>query len=387
MVIFFHWFMYSLLCSISENLFAFWRNAKKRTCFVYYFLLISVFFVSYVFFTEYGLLRTDADSARYMLSALIQSEAAVIAVFVSLSMVAVQLMASSYTPRALEVFRKSPDLWLLLASYIYTIIYSIIVLKMIGDVNSEAVPEIHIFLSCSYGFFCFVALVPYTYNVLLMLRPSGIIRILSEEINRETLSRGDPVYPIVEIMRKSIVKYDLETIQEGMKSIRSKSSEIFMIEEFEERALRYSGRLFEEHLSELGDLAVERRDQNSVNELLGGICSLGQGALNQGFLAVAMKAVQLIGNIGTSACEHLLKLSTIHAIELLFSFGKMVGPGQDQLAVGRSQAFVRRAESAAGNLERIAEIAQTNDWAGISGKAREHSEEIRKRIEDYSNSI
>lgn len=379
--------MYSLLCSIPENLFALWRNIKKSTCFVYYVLLISVFFVSYIFFTKYGLLRTDTDSARYMLSALIQSEAAVIAVFASLSMVAVQLMASSYTPRALEVFRKSPDLWLLLASYIYTIIYSIIVLKMIGDVNSEAVPEIHIIFSCSYGFFCFVALVPYTYNVLLMLRPSGIIKILSEEISRESLVRGDPVYPIVEIMRKSIGKYDSETIQEGMKSIRSKSSEIFMIEEFEERALRHSGRLFEEHLSELGDLAVERGDQNSVNELLRGICSLGQGALNQGFLVVAMKAIQLIGNIGTSACEHLLKLSTIHATELLFSFGKMVGPRQNQLAIGRSQAFVRRAESAAENLERIAEIAQANDWTEISGKAREHSEQIRERIEGYSHGI
>lgn len=379
--------MYSLLCSIPENLFAFWRKIKKSTCFVYYVLLIFVFFVSYAFFTEYSLLRTDEDSARYMLSALIQSEAAVIAVFVSLSMVAVQLMASSYTPRALEVFRKSPDLWLLLTSYIYTIIYSIIVLKMIGDVNPESVPEIHIIFSCSYGFFCFVALVPYTYNVLLMLRPSGIIKILSEEISRETLVKGDPIYPIIEIMKKSIGKYDLETIQEGMKSIRSKSSEMFMIEELEERALRYSGRLFEEHLSELGDLAVARGDQNSVNELLEGICSLGQGALNQGFLVVAMKAVQLIGNIGRIACGHFLKRSTIHATELLFSFGKMVGPGQNQLTIGRSQPFVRRAESAAENLERIAEIAQANNWAGISSKAREYSQEIRKRIGKYSNSI
>ncbi|KYK32645.1 MAG: hypothetical protein AYK19_15200 [Theionarchaea archaeon DG-70-1] len=184
------------------------RDLRWSSRFAYYFLLGLVFLASCILFSRYRLFHTDVDSARYMLSALIQSEAAVIAVVVSLSLVAVQLTASSYSPKVLEIFRKNPDLWLLLDAYIGTIIYSLIVLKTIKEVNSEAIPEIHIMLSCFYGFFCFTALIPYTYNVLVMLRPSSIIKALSERIDRESLLKGDPIHPIIDVMVKSIGKYD-----------------------------------------------------------------------------------------------------------------------------------------------------------------------------------
>ncbi|MFQ6119549.1 MAG: hypothetical protein ACE5KE_06660, partial [Methanosarcinales archaeon] len=65
----------------------------------------------------------DLTNIRYMLSALIQSEAAIIAIVITLSLVAVQLTASSYSSRVMVIFRDSPDLWFLMFSYIGSIIY------------------------------------------------------------------------------------------------------------------------------------------------------------------------------------------------------------------------------------------------------------------------
>ena len=83
--------MVSLILGILENVWRYLQDIKRSTCYTYYKLLVAVFFTSCFFFLEFNLVHTDVDSARYMLSALIQSEAAVIAVVVSLSMVAVQL--------------------------------------------------------------------------------------------------------------------------------------------------------------------------------------------------------------------------------------------------------------------------------------------------------
>ena len=46
----------------------------------------------------------DTDSARNMISALVQSEAAIMAIVVSLSLVAVQLAASVYSIRIIKIF-------------------------------------------------------------------------------------------------------------------------------------------------------------------------------------------------------------------------------------------------------------------------------------------
>ncbi len=61
----------------------------------------------------YGILATNEESSRYMLSASVQSEAAIIAIVVTLSLVAVQL-TSSYSRRVTESFSKNPHLWILM---------------------------------------------------------------------------------------------------------------------------------------------------------------------------------------------------------------------------------------------------------------------------------
>ena len=85
------------------------KNDWLRGLTIYLVIFIMVTLVSYLFFYHFKLLYTDVDSARYILSSLIESEATILAIFITLSLVAVQLAASS-SPRVIDIFKRTPDL-------------------------------------------------------------------------------------------------------------------------------------------------------------------------------------------------------------------------------------------------------------------------------------
>src|SRR5574341_1383071 len=130
----------------------------------YFSLCVAVMVALHVSFSYFCLLHTDVDSARYMLSALIQGEFAVVTLVVTLSLVAMQLMAQSYSPRIIETFRRTPDLWILIAIYGFAIFFGLLVLKLIEEanslINSQSNLEWYVAFSYYFGVFAFVALVP-----------------------------------------------------------------------------------------------------------------------------------------------------------------------------------------------------------------------------------
>ncbi|MBP2029633.1 membrane-associated HD superfamily phosphohydrolase [Methanohalophilus levihalophilus] len=77
---------------------------------------------------------TSTDSALYMLSALVQSEAAIMAIVVTLSLVAIQHLSTTYSTRVIEFFKDwktNPDLYILLFTYMLSIIFGLFVIKQI----------------------------------------------------------------------------------------------------------------------------------------------------------------------------------------------------------------------------------------------------------------
>ena len=158
-----------------------WLNKPKLlnrlTLYAITFAIVIIAFHS--IFLHYGFLHTSVDSARYMLSALVQSEAAIIAMVITLSLVAMQLAASLYSARVIEEFRKTPDLWILMGVYGIAIFYGLGVLKLIEGacpvVDSISNLEAHISHAYYFGIFAFVALIPYISNTLNMLKPSTLM--------------------------------------------------------------------------------------------------------------------------------------------------------------------------------------------------------------------
>lgn len=206
------------------------------------FIGIILFVLAFFAFFYLGRIHTDVDSARYMISALIQSEAAIIAIVVTLSLVAIQQASSSYSARVIDIFKKpktNPDFFILMGIYIFAIIYGSGVLRQIPNKLSLG---IHIWIVYSLSIVALLALVPYIMNTLEMFEPTKIIELLSKNMsfskinnaiklekndniddNEQIQPVNDSIQPIVDVLQGSMMKYDYETTRYGLKIIEQKA--------------------------------------------------------------------------------------------------------------------------------------------------------------------
>jgi len=101
-----------------------------------------------------------------------QSQAAIIAIIITMSLVAVQLGATSYSPRVINIFKSNPDLWILLALYGTSISYDFIILKIL----SERISEFCFFISCWLCASALLVLFPYMLSIIDILKPEAIVK-------------------------------------------------------------------------------------------------------------------------------------------------------------------------------------------------------------------
>ena len=332
------------------------RKLWTTRIFVYGFLLLLVIFVGAILFAKFNLFHTDADSARYMLSALVQSQAAIVAIVITLTLIAVQLTASAYSPRVIDIFKKNPDMWILLGFYGASIFYGFIVLKLVEGAEGELVSQSAIwslgsvsisFESCvslAYwlGVFTFVALFPYMLDVIRLLKPESIIKRLAIEITKDKFlnKKEHPLQPIMDIIHGSIMKYDLETTRIGLKEVTERVTEIID----SEGEIEISGH-FCKHLERVGKLAVSKTDEESITEVIENfevfgkstaekgladataqtaefLYAVGLTAMGKDFVVATWRAVDFLGAVGEAAAEKSLEKATQHVALYLGDFGK-----------------------------------------------------------------
>ena len=78
--------------------------------------------------------------------------------------------------------------------------------------------------------FAFIALIPYMWNILDLMKPSVVIGKLTERITEKSIlaaasadgkliEKDDPIHPIIDIINVSLMKYDYGTFREGLRAI------------------------------------------------------------------------------------------------------------------------------------------------------------------------
>jgi hypothetical protein len=319
-----------LFVSIWNKVHDWWMSFEYRQLWiarliVYSSCLAVVFLLCFILFRNFNLFHTDADSARYMLSALVQSQAAIVAIVITLTLIAVQLTASAYSPRVIDIFKRNPDMWLLLGCYGVSIFYGFIVLKLVEGVEGEAVSQSAIwslgFVSISFEFcvslaywlgaFTFVALFPYMRNIIGLLKSETIIKRLAIEITRDKIlnSKEDPIQPIVDIIHGSTMKYDLETTRVGLKGVTNGAIEGI---NSDDKRHQEASEDFCHHLRRVGYLAARIGDgETAVKKGLeyatwqAAWClgEVGETALNEGFNKGAADAAWYLGEVGKIAAK------------------------------------------------------------------------------------
>ncbi|WP_319509155.1 DUF2254 family protein [uncultured Methanolobus sp.] len=266
------------------------------------------------------------DNERYLLSALVQSLAATIALVITLSLVAVQLAAQSYSPRVIDVYKRNPDMWILLCIYIITIFYGLGLIKVVELDISEINMEGAIFVAYFMGFFAFVCLVPYMLKTLDLLKPSTVIKLLAADITKEKILRisdddeniedKDSIQPLIDIINKATENNDYETTRNGLKAIRKKYINIILrdrkITQNEERKI--SG-IVSKHICKVGNLAINKGKEDTLLETISFFEHCGKVTAIKDHNISALNSAYSIVSLGFRATKKELDYPTQEAID------------------------------------------------------------------------
>jgi hypothetical protein len=338
-----------------------------------------------------------------MLSALVQSQAAIVAIVITLTLIAVQLTASAYSPRVIDIFRKNPDMWILLGCYGVSIFYGLIVLKLVEGVEREFVScvsiwfEFYVSLAYWLGAFTFVALFPYMWNIMGLLKSENIIKRLAKEITKdkilkeehlkkeskdrlEEIREKDPLQPIMDIIHASIMKYDLETTRVGLTTLTRQVTKIIDSDIEEKISMRFC----ERHLRQAGRLAASgMEDDELAIMIIDSLEIFGESTAAKRLEHATKKAAWVLGEVGEIAAEKgkLLEKVTWQAA---FSIGVVgTAAAKEGLEGATSKATISLAELTISSEEIVKEAIQDYE---LELKKQDH-DAFKKFMEIYKQEV
>lgn len=168
----------------------------------------------------------DTDTARNYLNTIVSSLSTILALCISIILVAIQMTASNYTHRVLDFFVRLPYNGSLFVFYLVTIMHSFFLMAQIHDPMPEPLPPKlvpQMSADLVLVVICFISLLVYMYAVIQLLKPERIINLIIRDYNR-AFARGhsraalDNVEQICDIAKRAASVSDSVT---GMRCIEA----------------------------------------------------------------------------------------------------------------------------------------------------------------------
>ena len=289
--------------------------------------IIAAFLCAFVFATYLNPNPTDVDSARLLLSALIQSESTIIALVITLTLIAVQLTSSSYTPRVANIFASSPHMYLLLGIYIISIAYSAILLQLMSGTNRNVPPHMEFWISGAYWLTIFLgfALIPYIFYVLESFSPETFIKRMSIYVTKETIlqqEKNDYLNLIFDVAHNSIMKYDTATIRTGLNLVTIRiNSQVSGKNTSHENSKIVQ--VYCAHLERCARQAIDLPDEEMLSIFLDQFESIGIHCARNTFDNPTLQMVTIISDVEKLIDEKDFPVSLNRVRELIRSIGKI----------------------------------------------------------------
>ncbi|MCL6515409.1 DUF2254 family protein [Alicyclobacillus sp.] len=156
-------------------------------------LVVAAAVVVAVFAWTPAVFSGDTDTARNYLNTIVSSLSTILALCISIILVAIQLTASNYTHRVLDFFMRLPYNVSLFFIYLVTIMHSFFLMTKIKDTVNEPLPAAlrpEMSADLVLVMICFISLLGYMYAVVQLLKPERIIHLIVREYGR-AFQRGD----------------------------------------------------------------------------------------------------------------------------------------------------------------------------------------------------
>ncbi len=251
------------------------------------FMLVLVIF-AIIIFHQFGtdiFLNVSLDSSRYLLSAMAQALAAILAMVVGFSFIALQLSAHLVSSRISDLFLKSRAFWWILILYCFSILYDLVILRIITEENVILlVPLVN--LSILLSFISLASLIPYAYKTIDQLKPEKIIRDIIKNRNDDVDSiKRDTILTIANILDKALRANDPHTLKVGLEELDKLILEkIYLSIDSKnklELAKYYTGKI-----SRLADIACIENDESALVEITESLEIIGLKAIESRWIEV-----------------------------------------------------------------------------------------------------
>jgi hypothetical protein len=309
--------------------------------------------ILYIFTPSFA--YAQIDSVKFFLSSLIQSEATVIAIVITLSLVVIQLTASTYSTRVIDIFKESPIIWIIVGIYVTAIAYGLTLLKFMDAIAATGISnfETSIWISYLLAIFAFGALILYLINALNIMKSSTVINSFAKRITNENILSSvsdkervmendatslnysyiysdilkpvieidaDPIQPIIDIIHSSMMKYDYGTMRYGLKVLENYVVDLLKNNEFSKDEGIITKHILNHH-ERVGRLAASREDEDSVEKVVTVIFTIGKLAVEHEIENLAGESVNSIGDMGKYTARNDLPKTTIRIINYIKELG------------------------------------------------------------------
>jgi len=297
----------------------------------------------------------STDNSRYLLSALAQSQAAIIAIVVSLTLIAIQLSSQTYTPRVIDLFLRNKFFWFIFLSYIISIIYDLAVLNVLPPNDNPTVLVFGYVLNSSYliasasifALITFSLLTLYIKYSIKILKPENIVRGLIENLKPHKIeeyckgtAKLDPFTPIRDICKRAIEINDEATLISCAKSLENLFKDVnkYVISKYPE---------LKSNIDPYGETRESERVREKANL----------------YLCIANQFRDLLSSICMQSCDKKLYSAVIELTEVLGKIGEVIASEGKQIGdtainfVYTLKAIDERIEKEILELKKIFKIA------------------------------
>ncbi|AKB81540.1 hypothetical protein MSBR3_0962 [Methanosarcina barkeri 3] len=290
--------------------------------------------------------QTDVESARSLISTIIQGEAAIIAIVFTLSLIAVQQTTSTYSPRVIDIFndyKKNKPFFMLLCAYTFCIACSALLLKVITSEKNENIvtPSIehYIWIVCALFILSIIVLLPYINFTLNMFKPTTLIKLLSENISKQSIefaielesSRNidqsgqikpidDTIQPIVDVLQGAMKSYDYETTRYGLKIIEAKAIQILSDERYNTGKEAIAKRIID-NIRIIGIIATKQEMEKAVNDTVDTFFAIFECLIDREIYEPIDTLISALFTIGEQTINENIDTSTVYIFKKLTEIG------------------------------------------------------------------
>ncbi|WAH40408.1 DUF2254 domain-containing protein [Alicyclobacillus fastidiosus] len=283
---------------------AYAKHARQVTSSWVFYLLVTGLVICLVFVRPPLVFQGDTDTARNYLNTIVSSLSTILALCISIILVAIQMTASNYTHRVLDFFVRLPYNASLFLVFFTTIMHSFLLMAKIREPERDPLTlplQSEMSADLILVFICFLSLLLYMYAVVQLLKPERIIQLILREYDGAVRSGRwraamENVEQICDIVKRAASVNDSVTGTYGLTRMQEIAALLPMPFNEDDPALVIH-RSFLNQWGEIIGVTVKEKETGIIYVALDALYEQGCLYLEQGAFVPAQEVVKMYRHI------------------------------------------------------------------------------------------